>query len=372
MAANPATDIITERGLGNFNKIELEKMLSDKIVSVSIWLDELNEGLNGNVSPQDQETMFQLIYQYFNAPKVDSTAYLAFKARIEGWIENRNARPENVFRDSIQVTMAQHHFRARPWTMEILQEMNMESSYHIFKDRFADAGDFTFFFVGNFELDKIRPLVEKYLASLSSTGRNESWRDVEMNIPPGIVENSVKKGIDPKSMVRFAFNGDFQWNRENRHILKSLEGVMEIKLREIMREDMGGTYGVWIWSNPNHYPKEKYEFNIMFGCAPENVDTLVQALFTQIDSIQSYGIDIDYIEKVQEKQRQSREVDMQENKFWLDSISSHYYHGESPLNILNYDKLIDELSVDVIQAAAKDYLNTDNYVKVVLYPEVVE
>ena len=134
-----------------------------------------------------------------------------------------------------------------------------------------------------------------------------------MNIPPGIVENSVKKGIDPKSMVRFAFNGDFEWNRENLHILNSLEGVMEIKLREIMREDMGGTYGVWIWSSPSHYPKEKYEFNIMFGCAPENVDTLVQALFTQIDSVQSYGIDIDYILKVQEKQRQAREVNLKEN-----------------------------------------------------------
>ena len=193
-----------------------------------------------------------------------------------------------------------------------------------------------------------------------------------MNIPPGIVENSVKKGIDPKSMVRFAFNGDFEWNRENLHILSSLEGVMEIKLREIMREDMGGTYGVWIWTSPSHYPKEKYEFNIMFGCAPENVDTLVQALFTQIDSVQSYGIDIDYILKVQEKQRQAREVDLQENKFWLDSISSHYYHEENPLNILDYDKLVDELSVDVIQAAAKNYLNTDNYVKVVLYPEVEE
>jgi zinc protease len=221
-------------------------------------------------------------------------------------------------------------------------------------------------------LDKIRALVEKYLASLPSTGRNETWEDIEMDMPNGIVENTVRKGIDPKSMVRVIFNGDFEYIQENRHILKSLEGVMEIKLREIMREDMGGTYGVWIWSSESHYPEEKYEFNIMFGCSPENVDTLTQALFTQIDSLQSYGIDIDYISKVQEKQRQAREVDLQENKFWLDSISFYYYHGETPLNILDYDKLIDELSVDVIQAAAKDYLNTDNYVKVVLYPESVE
>jgi len=372
MAARTAADVIKESGLGTFTKIELDKMLSDKIVSVSPWINELNEGLQGNVSPQDQETMFQLIYQYFNAPRSDSTSFLAYKARLEGWIENRNARPENVFRDSIQVTKAQHHLRARPWSMGLIQEMDLENSYRIFNERFSDAGDFTFFFVGNFELAAIQPIVEMYLGSLPSTGRTETWRDVGMEMPTGIVKNSVRKGIEPKSMVRFIFNGDFNWNFENRHVLKSLEGVMEIKLREIMREDMGGTYGVWIWTEPIHYPQEKYEFNIMFGCAPENVDTLTQALFMQIDSVQTYGIDGDYISKVQEKHRQAREVDLKENKFWLNSMSFYYLHGEDPLNILDFDKLVNALSVEVIQTAAREYLNSDNYVKVVLYPEVVE
>ena len=234
------------------------------------------------------------------------------------------------------------------------------------------AGDFTFFFVGNFDLDEIKPMIERYLGSLSATGRNEIWRDIGLDMPEGIVENSVRKGMEPKSMVHIIFNGEFKWNRENRYFLTSLVGIMDIKLREIMREDMGGTYDVSIWSNKYHYPEENYEINILFGCSPENVDTLTLALFMQIDSIQTFGINRDYISKIQEKQRQARAVDLQENKFWLDSISSHYYHGESPLNILNYDKLIDELSVEVIQAAAKDYLNTDNYVKVVLYPKVVE
>ena len=147
---------------------------------------------------------------------------------------------------------------------------------------------------------------------------------------------------------------------------------MEIKLREIMREDMGGTYGVWMWTNPQHYPREKYEFNIVFGCSPENVDTLTKALFSQIDSVQTYGIDIDYVSKVQEKQKQSREVDLKENQFWLDKISACYFHGINPEKILDYDDLVNDLSVLRIQKAAKDYLNTENYVKVVLYPEVID
>ena len=316
--------------------------------------------------------MFQLIYQYFYSPRADSTSFLAYKARMEGWIENRNARPENVFRDSIQVTKAQHHFRARPWTLEVLQEMNLERSYNIFRDRFSDASDFTFFFVGSFDLKKIKPMVETYLGSLPSKGRSETWRDVGIEMPNGIVENSVRKGMEPKSMVRFIFNGDFNWSKENTYILESLKGVLDIKLREIMREDMGGTYGVWIWADPIHYPKEKYELNIMFGCSPENVDTLTQVLFTQVDSLQSFGIDNNYILKVQEKQKQTREVSLKENKFWMGAIESHYYHSVDPIKILEYEHLIDGLSVEVIQRAAQDYLNIENYVKVVLYPEMVE
>ena len=173
-------------------------------------------------------------------------------------------------------------------------------------------------------------------------------------------------------MVHLSFNGNFNWTSENHHLITSLESVMDIKLREVMREDMGGTYGVWMWTKPQHYPKEKYEFNIVFGCSPENVDTLTQALFTQIDSLQTYGIDMDYVSKVQEKQKQSREVALKENKFWLDKISACYFHGINPEKILNYENLINNLSVDRIQKAAKDYLNTQNYVKVVLYPEVLD
>ena len=372
MAASTATSIISESGVGSFTKIELDKLLSDKIVRVTPWLSSLQEGLKSNVSPQDQETMFQLIYQYFNAPRYDSTAFLAYKSRMQGWIENRDARPENTFRDTIQVTQSQHHFRARPWTMEILEEMNLESSFKIYKDRFADAGDFIFYLVGNFELDGIKPLVETYLGSLPTAGRVETWKDIGMNPPVGIVENSVHKGMEPKSMVHITFTGSFEWNPENRHILESLKNVMEIKLREVMREDMGGTYGVWMWTSPSHYPKERYEFNIRFGCSPENVDTLTQAVFTQIDSVQSYGIDTEYISKVQEIQRRERETKLKENQFWLGTLESNYFHGEDPLQILKYDQLVDSINPDVIQTAAAKYLNQENYMKVILYPEVVE
>ena len=372
ISAQTSVDLISESGLGNFNKIELDKLLSDKIVGVSPWIDELNEGFQGNASPQDIEVMLQLIYKYFNESRSDSTAFMAYKARMEGWIENRTARPENVYRDSIQITKSQHHFRARPWTMEMLNEMNLERSHDIFKDRFSDAGDFTFFFVGSFDLDVIKPLIEKYLGSLLNIDRNESWNDIDMRMPKGIVENTVKKGLEPKSMVHLSFNGEFDWSIKNKHLLKSLESVMEIKLREIMREDMGGTYGVWMWSIPKHYPREEYEFNIVFGCSPENVDTLSQALFLQIDSLKTYGIDADYVSKVQEKQKQSREVDLKENKFWLEEISSYYFHGLEPSQIIDYGVMVDDLSVSSIQQAAIDYLNTNNYVKVVLYPESID
>ena len=150
-------------------------------------------------SPEDMETMFELIYAYFTVPTVDSTAFNSFRKRIEGSIQNRNARPETAYGDTIQVTMASHHYRARPWSMEMLGEMDMEKSMEIYQERFADASDFTFTFVGNFSSEQMEPLVCAYLATLPTTEREEDWRDVGMEKPEGVVEKFVYAGIEPKA-----------------------------------------------------------------------------------------------------------------------------------------------------------------------------
>ena len=367
-----AASVIEESGVGEFNQIELEKKLAGKVVSVSPYIGEITEGISGSASPQDLETMFQLIYLYFTQPRKDETAFRSYKARMKGFIENRSARPEVAFQDTIQVTMAQHHFRARPWSLALLEEMDLEKSYRIYRDRFADASDFTFFFVGNFTYDQIKPFVQTYLGGLPSANRAESWRDVGIEPPKGVIDKVVRKGIEPKSLVRIIFSGPYQWSRENNYVLRSMVSAMRIRMREVLREDLGGTYGVGIWSSTTHFPKEEYRVNISFGCAPERVEELTGTVFQLIDSLQQYGIDESYVSKVKEMQIRKYETDLKKNRYWLNALNSYYLNQLDPVKIIRYKELVETLDREKIQKAAQHYFNINNYVRVVLYPEKTE
>jgi len=254
----------------------------------------------------------------------------------------------------------------------LLEEMNLDTAFAIYRDRFTDASDFTFLFVGNFTLEEFKPLVRTYLGGLPSVGREEIWKDLGIGPPKGVIHKTVRRGIEPKSRVRMIFTGPYVWSRQNNYDLNSMIYVMRIKLREVLREDMSGTYGVRIWASRSHYPREEYAIHIGFGCAPERVEELTNTVFVQIDSMKSFRPDSTYILKVQESQRRQYETDLKENDFWLGSLFSAYIHQQDSLYILDFETLVDNLSAESIQRAARDYFNVENYVRVVLVPEKEE
>ncbi len=368
-SADAAADLIENFGIGGFTQIELEKKLAGKVVSVSPYIDGLFEGISGSASPKDIETMFQLIYLYFTAPRMDENAFEATLSRWRGFLENRSSRPESAYRDTIQVTMAQYHHRERPWTLDFLDEIDLETAYTFYKDRFKDAGDFTFFFVGNFEPDAIKPFLQTWLGGLPTNLRKETWVDNNINPPVGRINKSVIKGMDPKSMTQIIFTGPFEWSRENRYELNSMAHAFRIKLREVLREDMGGVYGVGVRASTDHYPDEDYRLTVTFGCAPERVDELTEAVFEQIDSLMAAGTTEKYLNKVKETQRRERETSLKENKFWLRQLSSSSIHNQDLSNILQFETLVNTLTLDIIQQAANQYFGTENIVQVTLYPE---
>ena len=370
--ADLAVDVIRESGLGKFGKTELNKKLSDKIVSVFPYVGELEEGFSGSSSTRDIETMFQLIYLYMKEPRIDSTGFLSFRSRMKGFIENRSADPESAFYDTLMVTMAQHHPRVRPWSEALLDEMDMQKSYTFYKDRFADASDFTFFFVGSFDIESLKPFITTYLGNLPSIHRSETWKDTGIDPPSGIVKREVYKGIEPKSRVSIIFTGPYSYTRENNYLLNSMTGVLEIKLREILREDKSGTYGVSISSSGILYPDQEYRINIGFGCDPDRVEEMVSNVFQVLDTLQKQGPAEAYIQKVSEMQKRSYEINLKENVFWLQSLNHAWYTGEDPLMILKYPELIETLTTRGIQEAANKYLDMNNFVQVVLLPEQKE
>lgn len=370
IAAITSTSLIEESGLANFDLIELQKKLAGKAVSVSPWIGELQEGINGSASPQDLETMLQLLYLYFTEPRADSSAYLSFRQQIEASLANRAASPGAAFNDTLQLVLSQNHFRARPFGEHVLAEMDLKRSLDIYRTRFADASDFTFVFVGNIDLAAFKPLIETYIGALPSLNRQETWRDIGMRPPQGIVRKEVYKGLEQKSNVRLIFSGPIEWTRQNRYDLSALAAVLRIKLREALREEKGGTYGVGVSAGAEENPVPSYSFSISFGCNPDRVDELLGDVVTQLDSLKQYPVAARYIETVQESQRRQRESSLKRNGFWLSALENYYEEGRDPRDILlKGGQLTEKLSPDAVQAAAQQYINMKNYVQVVLYPE---
>jgi zinc protease len=369
VAAATAVPIIREGGAGGFTNVQLDKKLTGKMVSVSPSIGLLTEGIAGSASPGDAETMFQLVYLYMTSPRRDTSAFRSYRERMRGMLENRSKQPESAFFDTLQVTLARHHRRARPWSMEILGEMNLDSSLAVYRDRFADAGGFTFFFAGNIRPDSIKPLVETWLGGLPSHGRKESWKDLGIRPPRGVIEKVVRRGIEPKSRVALVFTGPWSWSPENNHRFESMAGFLRIRLREVLREDMGGTYGVSVSPSVTLFPDAEYSLSISFGCSPDRVGELTQTVFRQIDTLTVKGPRPGDLAKVKEIQRRDYETNMKQNGFWLDALWSAAFNGQDPEQILKTPDRIAALSVEGIRKTAAGVFDMKNYVKVVLLPE---
>jgi zinc protease len=215
----------------------------------------------------------------------------------------------------------------------------------------------------------MKPLVEQYLAILPSLKRNETWKDIGLEHPKGVINKQVNKGIEPKSTVNITFTDPFEWSQQNRYTFNSMLDAIDIKLREVLREDKGGTYGVRVFGSPSLFPRQEYSITISWGCNPDRVDELVKEALMQLDSLKIKQLDSLYIEKVSEIQRRTYEVNLKRNGFWLGNLQAYYTNNEDPEMILNYPKLVDHLTAQAIQEAVKKYFNMKNYVKIVLYPE---
>lgn len=364
-----ATTLVGESGIGQFSSIELRKKLAGKRVGVSPAINPLYESIYGGASPKDLETMFQLIHLWFTKPKIDEVACNSYIGRVRASIANRDAMPEVAFGDTITITMSQGHHRTRPLTVEILDEIHANTSLDIYKDRFADAGDFTFFFVGNFSVESIKPFIHTYLASLPTLDREETWRDTGIDPPDGIIKKDIRKGIEPKGRLRIVFAGDHEWSIQNNYDLSSMIHVLRIKLRETLREEMGRSYDANVSHSVQRIPDEEYRIDISVGCEPGGINEMVDAIFDVIEQLKTSRADELYITKVKEIELRTYETNLKTNGYWLNSLWWLYYHQQDPVGILKYKELIDTTSAETIQSVAETYFDKENYAVFSLYPE---
>ncbi len=371
IAARVSDSVVPAGGAGKFSGVMLDRMLSGKAVAVTPFVNEIEQGMAGGSTPQDLETMFQLLYLRFTQPRADPTAFAAMASQARALLANQMASPEVVFNQAIDAALSQNHPRRRPETPATVDKWDLAKSMAFYKARFGDASNFTFVFVGSFTPDAIRPFVETYIASLPATRAHETWRDLGITPPRGVVEKTIEKGIAPKSEVAIVFSGPFQYDDAHILALRTLTLVLQSRLLDTIRQELGGTYSITATPDADKLPRPEYRVRIEWTCDPARTADLVQRVFREIEFVRDTRLQPGQMRLIRETLLREFEANSQDNGYFLNQISRHYEQGEAANvgSVFDLPDQIRALTSDAIGEAARTYLDTGNYVKVTLMPE---
>ena len=367
--AETADAVIAQGGLGGFSRIDLDKVLAGTTASVRADIGSTEEGLAGGAARKDLETMFQLIYLTFTAPRADPVAFGVLTSQLKVTLANRQAQPDELFDQALDAALSQNHLRTQPLTPVSVDRMNLAKSLTFYQDRFADASDFIFVFVGSFDLQTMKPLVEKYLGSLPSLRRKEVVKDVGIRSPPGVVEKQVRSGIAPRSQVSIVFTGPFQNDESHRVIATAMADTLAGNLQRTLREDLGGTYGVSVVPRFTKRPTGEYRLTITFACDPARTEALVKTAFQVIDNYKRTGPGQGQVVDARAALTRDLEANLESNGYLLGRILFKYEFGEDVREVFNMRPIHDQVTVAALRDAAAEYLNTNRYVEVRLIPE---
>ncbi|MEO5907194.1 MAG: insulinase family protein, partial [Saprospiraceae bacterium] len=370
-AARSVSSVMQTSGVGPYNATGLEKKLSGLRVNVNPFVFERHEGLSGSSSVADLETMMQLTYSHITAFRTDTVALKAFINKERAGVMNALANPQNWYSDRVTKIVSQNHPRRGIPTIESYDQIKMNDIMKIYQDRFKDVSDMHFFFVGNFDPKNLQELTSRYLGALPGGGRKETWNDIGERMPSGVIDSVFNKGEAPKSLVQIIYHGKDQFDPDSSYILQSLIDLARIKLRESLRENEGGVYGVQIGGGQSKYPIEQYSIRISFNADPPATNTLVAAAKTVIEQLKK-DIDPADIVKVTETQRQGRIRDLQQNQFWMGAFINGWINNVEYSQQVDLQKLearIAKLNEAILLRAANKYFNEKEVISVVMFPE---
>jgi len=368
-SANLASSIISGSGIAQFNQGMLDKKLAGKNLSISPYISEFAQGISGNTSPADFETALQLIYLYFTQPRKDKDIWDANIDQTRSILSTRGLDPGSVYQDTVSAVLSNYNFRGMVTTLPRLNAATLDKAYDFYKKRFADASGFTFTLVGNFNIETIKPYLEHYLGGLPSTNSKETYKNMNIEPPAGLITKTVNKGVGEKSTVQLVFSGDYDYNEANNIQVDALEEVLNIKLIERLREQESGVYAPGVRAGYHKIPGGRYTFTISFGCAPENVDKLINATMEEIAKIKQNGALPADIQKFVAEEARSTQQQLKQNVFWAGYLASTSQNGENPDQILGHVSSLEQITPQSTKDAANKYLSGKNLIKLILMPE---
>ena len=369
--AGYASAVASSMGLSEFAPTELQKMLAGKVLSVNVGMGAYNDFVSASSSKADLETMLQLLSLKFGPVRRDADLYQSFVSRSQDSARNAMARPESVFSDAVQTTL--YHAHPRVWLTPQpanFDQLNLERMRSIYQERFASAKGMAFVMVGSFAVEDIKPLVARYLGSLPTPDVATNYKDLGIRPVTGVVKKDVRSGSESKSQVSIHFTGAAAYSEAEQLRLAALVEVVNIKIIDVLREKLTLIYGGSLRGGLVRTPYEHYQLALSLPCAPENVDKVIAAAFGEIQNIQDAGVDPADWAKVKQNWLTAHRKNLRENGFWLGRLQSAALYGTDPATtILDYEKQVAAITPEDLQATAKRYLQRDNYVQLVLYPE---
>lgn len=358
-------DVIDVGGLGNFSKVDLEKVLAGKKAAAKAGVGNLTEAVNGNCSPKDLETMLQLTYLSFTAPRKDVDAFNSYKNRAKASLQNRELNPMVTFNDSISSGLYGNHPRNIRIKPEMIDKIDYDKIIRMYQDRFKDASDFTFIFVGNVDTQKDKSMIAEYLGALPAINRKETFKDTKMELRKGVFKNEFTKQQEmPKSSVFVSYTGACKYDQKNNILLSVTTQILDLIYTEKVREEEGGTYGVYVGGNLSKYPKEIGGVQIIFDTAPSKKEKLMTIIFAEAAKLAQNGPSEANLNKVKEFMLKKHAENLKENSYWLGVFDEYLLTGVDMAQ--GYDALVNSITVKDIQKFADDLFKQKNEVEVTM------
>ena len=368
-----ADNAVTQAGIAGMDQNALSKFNTGKMYRVSPFVGGITEGFSGNSTPKDLEFLFQTVYAYFTDLNYDEKAYESDKNKMKSFYTNMMSQPEMYFQKEVSDFMYGHNERytSFPPTDKEWDATSYKKAYELFKERFADASDFEFFFVGNVSDEQIKSFSEKYIASLPSLNRKETFKDTGSRAKTGVHKKEVFKGNDDKATVRISYSGDTTYSEKENLAMEALGEILTIKLIEELREKEGGVYGASARGGLNKLPYGSYNFSIGFPTNPASADKLIEMTLAEVEKIKKNGPEAKDLDKFKEGELTDYTKSLKENRYWLNVMLTAFNNQEDPNKALDFEKNLKALTAKDVQNAAKKYLDK-NRVIAVLKPETAK
>jgi zinc protease len=368
--ASLATSLVSVAGVGGFTPVDLGKLLAGRLGSASAYVSSYSQGVNGSSTPKDLEVALQLAYLHFTAPNVNPDAFELMKRRLEATLANQAQSPGAVYGERVRRVNTSDHYSARALRLEDLPRLDPARMLSFYREMFANAANFTFFFVGTFTVDGVTPLIEQYLGSLPSRGSPDSRKgDMRLEFPRTVVRETVTKGQEPRSQTVITFFADTGLEELETHRVQAATEVLEKRLRDILREQLGGTYSVGV-SYSDTSPQPGYGVtSVQFGSAPENVASLTAAVMTEIDRLRKEGPSAEDIQAIKEAEKNDLQTAVRQNGYWLSSLQAMHLLARDPKAILRRTERADSLTQENVHAALRKYFPSERHTEVTLLPE---